>query len=91
MKTARVIGNVVATIKHPTFEGHSLLYCALEHADGRPTGKKMIATDTVQAGVGDRVLILDEGNGARQVLKAPNAPVRAVIVGIIDAIEIGDE
>lgn len=91
MKTARVIGNVVATIKHPAFEGHSLLYCALEHADGRPTGKKLIATDTVQAGPGDRVLILDEGNGARQVLQVKDAPVRAVIVGIIDAVECGDE
>ena len=90
MKTARVIGNVVATLKHPAFVGHSLLYCALDHADGTPTGEKMIATDTVQAGVGDRVLILDEGNGARQVLKASNAPVRAVIVGIIDAIDLAE-
>lgn len=89
MKTARVIGTVVSTIKHPAFKGHALLYCALEDLAGQPTGEKMIATDHVQAGVGDRVLILDEGNGARQVLKAPNAPVRAVIVGIIDALELG--
>lgn len=88
MKTARVIGTVVSTIKHPAFDGRALLYCALDDFEGRPTGKKMIASDTVQAGVGDRVLILDEGNGARQVLAAPNAPVRAVIVGIIDAIEL---
>ena len=44
--------------------------------------------DSVGAGAGETVLILDEGNGARQVLQAPDAPVRDVVVGIIDEIEM---
>jgi microcompartment protein CcmK/EutM len=48
----------------------------------------LIAVDTVGAGAGETVLVLDEGNGARQVLEAPDAPVRAVIVGVIDQIEM---
>ena len=57
--------------------------------DGTPTPKYDICVDTVQAGVGDTVLVLDEGNSARQVLKqAPNGTVRAVIVGVIDRIDV---
>ena len=52
--------------------------------DGRPTDEYDICVDVVQAGVGDRVLVLDEGNGARQVLGRQVAPVRAVVVGIVD-------
>ena len=55
--------------------------------DGNATGKDLIAVDTVGAGAGETVLVLDEGNGARQVLEAPDAPVRAVVVGVIDEIE----
>jgi microcompartment protein CcmK/EutM len=51
------------------------------------SGDYIIAVDTVDAGVGDRVLVLDEGNGARQVFGSSDAPVRSVIVGIVDAVE----
>ena len=57
---------------------------------GKPTGKDLIAVDSVGAGAGETVLVLDEGNGARQVLKAPQAPIRAVIVGIIDELIVRD-
>ena len=58
--------------------------------DGNTTGKDLIAVDAVGAGAGETVLILDEGNGARQVLEAPDAPIRAVVVGIVDDVEIAD-
>ena len=85
MYIGQVAGTVVATIKHPMFDGHKLLLVERLDLAGRPTPKYDIAVDSVQAGVGDRVLVLDEGNGARQVLHVePWGPVRAVIVGIID-------
>lgn len=89
MYIGRVAGTVVATIKHRVFEGRKLLLVERLELDGQPGAKYDIAVDSAQAGVGDRVLVLDEGTGARQVLGAePWGPVRAVVVGIIDAVDI---
>lgn len=88
MKLAKVIGTVVSTIKHPAFNGYTLLYCSVLTPQGEPDGSRIIAVDRVQAGVGDTVLILDEGNGARQILGKHAQPVRAVVVGIVDAVEL---
>lgn len=89
MYIGQVAGTVVATIKHPMFNGHKLLLVERLDLAGRATPKYDIAVDTVQAGVGDRVLVLDEGSSARQVLNVePWGPVRAVIVGIIDEIDL---
>jgi microcompartment protein CcmK/EutM len=87
MKIGRVAGTVVATICSPVYEGRRLLMVDLLDLDGNETGKDVIAVDSVGAGAGETVLVLDEGNGARQVLDAPEAPVRAVVVGVVDAIE----
>jgi ethanolamine utilization protein EutN len=87
----RVVGTVVATIKDEAFFGRKLLLVDRLGLDGMPDGHYDIAVDVVQAGVGDKVLVIDEGNGARQVLKRDPAPVRAVIVGIVDDIEIVEE
>jgi microcompartment protein CcmK/EutM len=87
VKIGRVAGTVVSTICVPVFENRRLLFVDLLDLDGRVTGKDVIAVDAVGAGAGETVLVLDEGNGARQVLEAPDAPVRAVVVGIIDEIE----
>ncbi len=58
--------------------------------DGQPTAKYDIAVDMVQAGVGDRVLVLDEGNSARQIVdREPMGAIRAVIVGIVDEVAPG--
>jgi microcompartment protein CcmK/EutM len=84
MYVGRVSGTVVATIKHGAFYGRKLLLVDQLGTDGEPTGVYDICVDMVQAGVGDRVLVLDEGNGARQVLQMKTAPIRAVIVGIVD-------
>jgi ethanolamine utilization protein EutN len=89
MYIGKVYGTVVATIKHPTFNRHKLLLVERLTPEGDATPKYDLCVDTVQAGVGDRVLVLDEGNSARQVLnQVPNGAVRAVIVGIIDRVDL---
>ena len=87
MFLARVTGEVVATIKHPHLHGRKLLLVTPEPTPGRPALPTVIAVDTVQAGVGDRVLVADEGNAAAQVLGMLRGPVRTVIVGVVDAVE----
>jgi len=87
VKIARVVGNVVATEKHPALRAQRLLLVDDEGPDGTPGGKPRLALDRVDAGEGDRVLVLDEGNGAAQVLSRARGPVRTVIVGVIDEVE----
>ncbi|MCP4202511.1 MAG: EutN/CcmL family microcompartment protein [bacterium] len=89
MKLGRVSGTVVSTICSPAYEDRKLLLCDLIDASGVATGDYTIAVDQVGAGAGEDVLILDEGNSARQVLEWPDAPVRAVIVGIVDEVRTG--
>jgi microcompartment protein CcmK/EutM len=79
---------VVSTISHPIYDGRRLLMCDMLDAVGTDTGDYLICVDTVGAGAGEMVLILDEGNGARQVVAAPDAPIRAVIVGIVDELVV---
>lgn len=88
MKLGRVAGTVVSTISHPIYDGRRLLMCDLLDAAGEDTGDYLIGIDAVDAGPGETVLIVDEGNGARQVVGDPHAPVRAVVVGIVDEILI---
>jgi ethanolamine utilization protein EutN len=85
MMLARVVGSVVSTIQHPSLDGKRLLLARRLGLDGQPAGPTVIAVDTVQATPGQTVLILDEGNGARQVLGAPDAPIRTVIVGVVES------
>ncbi|MCL4836911.1 MAG: EutN/CcmL family microcompartment protein [Thermoanaerobaculia bacterium] len=87
MILGRVVGDITATIRHPFYGAKKLLVVERTAPDGAPLPDYLIAVDTVGAGPGERVLVLDEGNGARQVLAAPDAPVRSVIVGILDAVE----
>lgn len=86
MKIGRVSGNVVSTINHPFFDGRSLMVCDLLDAEGEPDGYT-IAVDTVGAGIGETVLIIDEGNSARQIFGLTTGPIRAVITGIVDSID----
>jgi microcompartment protein CcmK/EutM len=92
MYIGRVSGTVVATIKNELYEGRKLLVVDKLDLGGRPTAKYDIAVDMVQAGLGDLVLVLDEGNSARQVVdREPNGAIRAVIVGIVDDVDLADE
>jgi len=88
MILGRITGSVVSTIHHPIVDGHKLLVAERLDQTGQPSGGYVIAFDAIGAGQGETVLILDEGNGARQVLDDANAPVRSVVVGIVDAVEL---
>ena len=86
---ARITGSVVSTIHHRIVDGRRLLMAECLDLEGNPTGGYVIAMDVVGAGMGETVLVLDEGNGARQVLNEPDAPIRAVVVGLIDEVHLG--
>ena len=89
MILGRVTGTIHATIQHPFYGSRRLLVVEREDPEGRPTGGYLVAVDAVDAGVGERVLVLDEGTGARQVLVSANGPVRSVVVGIVDQVDTG--
>ena len=80
MLLCTVRGSVVSTIKHPSLTGRKILVVEL---DQRHT-KSILALDSVHAGVGDRVLVNQEGGSCRLVLGDENAPINHVIVGIVD-------
>ncbi len=88
MKLARVVGTVVSTINAPIFDGRRLLLCDLLEPAGSEAGGYLIAVDVVGAGAGETVLLLDEGNSARQIVGDPSAPLRTVVIGIVDAVEL---
>ena len=87
MKVGRVVGTVVSTINEPFFDGRRLLLCDLLDAEGEPDGYT-IAVDVVDAGIGETVLILDEGNSARQIFDLDWGAIRAVVVGVIDELVV---
>jgi microcompartment protein CcmK/EutM len=84
MILARVTGRITSTIHHPDMSGRKLLVCDKLNDRCEPTGGYVIAIDTIGAGAGETVIILDEGNGARQILKVEGMPVRSVVVGVVD-------
>lgn len=85
MILGKVIGTIDSTINHPFFDGKKLMVVEKIKADGTPTGDYLIAVDhRIDSGVGDTVLVLDEGNGARQIVDSTTAPLRSIIVGIVD-------
>jgi microcompartment protein CcmK/EutM len=86
VKLARVIGTVVATRKHPCFQGHKLLVVQPVDETGRDAGPSFLACDTVNAGSGDLVLVQQEGNTARELLGTKQDPFHSVIVGVVDAV-----
>lgn len=86
MILARVTGTVVTTISHPAFKNRRLLVVQPLGLEDEPPDADFIALDNTQAGIGDVVLINREGNGARQVLNNPDAPVISVIVGLVDSV-----
>ena len=88
MIVGRVIGEIHSTIQHPFYVGKKMLIVARIDSAGRVARDYVIAIDAVGAGVGETVLVNDEGAGARQVVASPSAPVRSVVVGIIDHIDL---
>ncbi len=87
MILGRVVGQAVATVKRPQFEGAKLLLVQPETPEGAPVGAMLLAVDGVGAGVTERVLVVVEGRAAGEILGRRLAPVDAAIVGIVDEVD----
>jgi microcompartment protein CcmK/EutM len=88
MFVGQVAGEIVSTINHPDYDNRRLLVVDRLDPAGKPSGGYLIAVAVIEAGVGDRVLVLDEGTGARQILGNSQAPIRSVVVGIVDSVDV---
>lgn len=89
MRMCRVLGSITAAVKHPAFAGRTLLVVQPIDERGADTGDSFIAVDNAQAGPGDRVLVLTEGNGVRQIVKqGDQVPIRSMVVGIVDQVDV---
>ena len=83
-----MIGTVVGAAHHPLYDGRKLMVVQRVDEQGRDTGESFLAVDQVQAGPGDRVIVMSEGNGVRQVLdQGQQVPIRSIIVGIVDHVD----
>ncbi|RMF61315.1 MAG: hypothetical protein D6748_01970 [Calditrichaeota bacterium] len=82
----KVCGQIYSTINHPFYDQKRLLIIDRLTAEGKPTGNYLIAIDSVGAGYNETVLVIDEGNSARQVVDDATAPVRSVVVGVVDQV-----
>ena len=88
MRCCRVVGPLWASVKHPAFARQSLFVVQPLDEHGKDAGASFIAIDRVQAGVGDKVIVMTEGNGVRQILAMGDiVPIRSAIVGIVDQVE----
>ncbi|HEY1550488.1 MAG TPA: EutN/CcmL family microcompartment protein [Kofleriaceae bacterium] len=89
MRCCRVVGPMWADVKHPAFVGHPLFVVQPLDADGNDVGASFVAIDRAQAGAGDKVIVLTEGTGVRQILgQGDQVPIRSAIVGIVDRFDI---
>ena len=88
MQVARVVGNVVASQKNEKLVGSKLMLVQPLTPDGKPKGPVLLAIDGVDAGIGDRVLLVQDGKAAMQVLGRGVAAVDAAIVGVVDEMEM---
>lgn len=91
MKFALVIGKAVSVHKHPTFRNQKALLCQPLDVDLKPSGRALIALDTVGAGEGEVVLVIQEGRSARDYTGDPAAATRTMIVGIVDGVDHYEE
>lgn len=91
MILAEVIGTVVTPVQIKAMEGHTLLMVRPVTPEGERVAKTRVAIDRVGAGVGDRVLILDEGNSSRQILGDNSAPIKTMVVAFVDYVYVHGE
>lgn len=94
MILARVIGELVATQKHPSHEGKKLLVVVPETLAGQPgraaSSAATIALDAVGAGIGERVLVVLDGYAAMTAVGRPRSPIDAAVIGIVDSVSLTD-
>lgn len=88
MILSKVMGPLVATQKNQALREQKLLIVQPVDLNGTFIGRDLIAVDHVDAGVGDTVLVMQEGTGARQILKREDIPVHSVIVAVVDGMDI---
>ena len=90
MLIGRVIGDIVATQKAPSHEGRKILVVQPLNLDGTDRGDEVLALDAVDAGVGDRVLVVTEGWSAMSAVGREQSPIDMAVVGVIDSITLAD-
>ncbi len=88
MYIGRVTGTVVSTIGHSMYDGRKLLIVTRLNLDGSETSAYDICIDDVQAGIGDVVVVLDEGSSARQIMGKRLGPARAIVIGVVDEVQM---
>lgn len=85
MILGKVIGNIVSTVRATGYESKTILIIQPIDPSGKAKGKSFLSIDTVQAGVGDTVITLDEGSSAKTAIKEPETfTVKSVVIGIVD-------
>jgi ethanolamine utilization protein EutN len=85
---AKVVGNIVATQKQQSHEGKKILLIQPLDLEDRPTGDVVVALDSVDAGIGDRVLAVQEGFSAMTSVGHIESPIDAAVIGVIDLVEL---
>jgi ethanolamine utilization protein EutN len=85
---ARVVGNIVATQKQQSHEGKKILLIQPLDLEDQPTGDVVVALDSVDAGIGDRVLAVQEGFSAMTSVGHTESPIDAAVIGVIDLVEL---
>jgi ethanolamine utilization protein EutN len=88
MLIARVVGELVATQKHVSHEGRKLLLVQPLNLDGSNRGDAVVALDAVDAGVGDRVLLVTEGFSAMTAVGRPQSPIDMAVIGFSDHVDL---
>jgi microcompartment protein CcmK/EutM len=88
MFIGRVVGTLASEINDIVYENRKILVVDRLTPEGQPDGSYVLAVDAVDAGIDQVVLLIDEGNGARQVVGMPNGAIRTVIVGIVDEVMV---
>jgi ethanolamine utilization protein EutN len=88
MLIGKVVGDVVATQKTPSHVGRKILLVQPLQLDGSDRGEAVLALDSVDAGVGDRVLLVTEGFSAMTAVGRPNSPIDMAVIGIIDTVDL---
>ncbi len=88
MIIGRVLGEVVATRKHASHEGRKVLLVQPLALDNSAKGEPILALDAVDAGAGDRVLVVQEGYGAMTAVGRPNSPIDMSVIGVVDQVEL---
>ena len=84
MQLGHVVGHAVSSVKHPSIIGWRLLVVQLLGAAGQPDGEPILAIDSLGSAVGQRVIVSNDGQSARQLVGHKNSPVRWLVVGISD-------